>query len=731
MTEFKVFAAAPVYLEDLLEKEIIKYGGTILTRGAGGHLFSAGLKEIYEMILWSRISSRIMVLINEFSWAGVDDIYRESVSVQWDTLMEESATFACYATSAGSVSLPDRSASLKVKDGIADFWREKIGKRPDVDRHSPDISVHLHLKKDTASLYLDLSGGGLHRRGYRQEAAKAGLRENTADAILMRAGWPDIASSGGCLVDPMCGSGTLLIEAAFMAADLPPGLLRYEYGFFKWREHDPDIWESVFDSAESSLAEKISGLPPLMGFDSDRKALAAARENILAAGLDGYIHLEKRDISEFTITDKMKKSPGLIVTNPPYGQRLGDKGMLYSLYRKLGDIGRNSELKGWKMSVISDDETLLHATGLKTSTKNRIMNGPIKCSLYHYVLYGTSEEKNRDVSAKEKVRNVSMPALTQEAEQFLNRLKKNRKALGKWSRKGGVSCYRLYDADLPNFNFAVDFYEGKWVHLQEYSAPKGIDLERAEQRLKTAVQVIASLLEIPVTSIFTKQRSRQKGRDQYRTLQRAGERYLINEWDCRFWVNFTDYLDTGIFLDHRNIRKYLKEHAIKSRVLNLFCYTGTASVMAAAGGASSVTSVDTSSTYLKWAEDNFMLNKIPVEKHRFIREDVKKWLNSSREIFDLIFMDPPTFSNSKSRRDILQIQEDHDSLIRKAMNCLKPGGLLIFSNNYKRFVLDETLQDHYRITEETTWSESEDFKRKGASHRCWFFRHNSDGESMF
>ena len=459
-----------------------------------------------------------------------------------------------------------------------------------------------------------------------------------------------------------------------------------------------------------------------------KKAIASARENVIAAGLDKHIHLERRDISEFVLTEKMKNAPGLIVTNPPYGQRLGDKGMLYSLYRKLGDIGKNSDLNGWKMSIISDDETLLHATGLKTSTKNRIMNGPIKCSLYHYKLFGSPEGKEGGVHAKEKSRAaVSLPPLTPEAEQFLNRLKKNRKSLGKWSRKAAVSCYRIYDADLPNFNFAVDFYEGKWVHLQEYAAPKGIDPERAEQRLKSAVQIIAHLLEIPVSSVFTKQRRRQKGRDQYRTLQRAGERYLINEWDCRFWVNFTDYLDTGIFLDHRNIRKYLKDHAFKSRVLNLFCYTGTASVMAAAGEAASVCSVDTSATYLKWAKDNFMLNKIPLDKHRFIKEDVKKWLRECKEEFDMIFMDPPTFSNSKSRRDILQIQEDHDQLIRQAMNCLAQGGLLIFSNNYKRFTLNDSLTQDFSITEETSWTESEDFKRKGAAHRCWFLRHHNAG----
>ncbi len=513
MTEYKVFAASPLYLEDLLEEEILRYGGRDLVRGAGGHLFSAGLKEIYELILWSRIASRIMILLKEFEWHELADIHQASLSFPWDTIMEGDSSFACSATTVGKAGFSEKSASLRIKDGIADYWRNSTGSRPDVDKDHPDLRIHLHLKNQTGVLYLDLSGGGLHRRGYRKEAARAGLRENTADAILLRAGWPEIASKGGALVDPMCGSGTLLVEGAYMAAGLPPGLLRYEYGFFKWLGHDPDLWETVFDKAEEFRDEKLKHLPPLIGFDLDRKTLGAARENVINAGLEKYIHLERRDIKDFTVTEKMKNAPGLIVTNPPYGQRLGDKSMLYSLYRTIGDLGKTNDLAGWKMSVISDDETLLRSTGLKASGKNRIMNGPIKCSLYHYDLFGLAPEVDRTaIKEEKKIKRIPLPEMTQEAEQFYNRLKKNRKILGKWSRKEGISCYRLYDADLPNFNFAVDLYEGKWVHLQEYAPPKGVDLARAAQRLDSAVTIIAHLMEIPVTSVFIKTAAQAKGR---------------------------------------------------------------------------------------------------------------------------------------------------------------------------------------------------------------------------
>lgn len=721
MMKLKIFATCPVFLEDLLEEEILRSGGEILKRNPGGHLFECSLKQMYHFILWSRIASRVLLYLGEFVCESIDDVYKAAHEFSWEDLMGCENTISCACTVSSRVKIPPKSAALKTKDGIADYWREKTGERPNVSRDNPDISVTMHIQDGGGTLYLDLSGEGLHKRGYRLDAAKAGLKENTAAAILYRAGWPRVAAAGGGLIDPMCGSGTLLIEAAFMAADLPPNILRIGYGFFHWSGHDPDLWESTFDEAESLWEERKKNLPLLVGYDHDKEALAAALENIRRAGLEGHIHLEKKELGDFTVTERMKKVPGLIVTNPPYGQRLGDKGALYSLYRTLGDLGRNPDLKDWHLSVISDDEGLLRSIGLKSSRKNKVMNGPIRCSLFHFDLFGipVSMGEVKDVKVQSP-REIDREKLSPEAEQFLNRVKKNMKQLRKWRKKEEISCYRLYDADLPNFNFAVDSYEDKWIHMQEYAASAGIDERKAKQRIQQAIYILSSLMGIPESSVFTKQRRRQKGKSQYTTLKRAGERYLINESGCRFWVNFTDYLDTGIFLDHRNVRNYLRQNAKDKKVLNLFCYTATASVMAAAGGARQVTSIDTSATYLKWGQDNFLLNKIRPENHRFLKSDVQRWLGQSKEKFDLIFMDPPTFSNSKSRMDIMEIQEDHLDLIQKAMNCLNPGGTLIFSNNFKKFVLHESLAEKYKVEEVSSWTQSPDFVRKGASHRCWF-----------
>ena len=724
MMKFKIFATCPVYLEDLLEEEILQAGGSILKRSPGGHLAECSLEELYSLLLWSRTASRVLLHLQDFECRNQEDVYHASRSCGWDKVMLCSNTIACSCTVSGKATIPPKSASLKSKDGLVDYWRDKTGARPNVQREKPDIAVHVHIHNEEGTLYLDLAGDGLHKRGYRLDAAKAALRENTASAILSRAGWPRIAGAGGALIDPMCGSGTLLIEAAYMAAGVAPRMHRSEYGFFHWLSHDPDIWESVFDKAEEKWRDGMASLPQIVGYDNDRNAIAAALQNIKRAGLEGLIHLEKKELEDFRLTEKMKSCPGLLVTNPPYGQRIGEKGMLHSLYRTLGDLARNPDLKDWHMSVISDDEGLLRSIGLKADRKNRIMNGPIKCSLFHYSLFGSLSQKTEERTPLVSVRPAPVAELlSPEAEQFQNRLKKNLKQFKKWKKKEGVSCYRLYDADLPNFNFAVDVYEDKWVHMQEYAAPSGIDEERAKKRIKQAVAILSSLLNLSQNAVYIKQRRRQRGKSQYGSSNRAGDRYLINEGPCRFWVNFSDYLDTGIFLDHRKIRQYIHDHAEGQKVLNLYCYTGTASVMAAAGGASRVDSVDTSATYLTWARDNFLLNKISPDDHRFIKEDVQHWLGVCKETFDLIFMDPPTFSNSKSRQNVMQVQEDHSDMIQKAMKCLNKEGLLIFSNNYKQFEMDPGLVQRYSVTEESSWTGSPDFARKGASHRCWFISH--------
>ena len=274
---------------------------------------------------------------------------------------------------------------------------------------------------------------------------------------------------------------------------------------------------------------------------------------------------------------------------------------------------------------------------------------------------------------------------------FENRLLKVYKHKSKLARRQEVTCYRVYDHDMPEFPFSIELYEDK-VYLAEYLRRHGMTDEEHEVWLDQCIALIARLLEVPEEKIYVRQRKRMSnsGQDQYEKIGVEKDFFTAEEAGLKFKVNLTDYLDTGLFLDHRITRKMVQEQCKDKRVLNLFCYTGSFSVYAAAGGAQSVTSVDLSKTYLSWGEDNFALNELnkPGVYH-FIHADVKQYLKTLQPgQFDLVVMDPPTFSNSKRMKDFLDIQRDHVELINDVMHALTPGGLLYFSTNFTRFELE-------------------------------------------
>ncbi len=733
MTTMNLFAACPRYLEDLLEQEILEAGGSPVGKSSGGVTLKASLEQLYGICLNSRIASHLYLELFSFEFDRdqaetlPDEIYRRAHQFDWASVMDGNASFACRSTVKGRMKLSEKWAALRLKDGLADYWRDKTGERPDVDKNEPDLRFSIHADaRGRATVYLDLSGSSLSDRGYRLDSSRAGLRENSAAAILLRSGWKEKSGEGCFLLDPLCGSGTILVEGAMIAADLPCNLKRSRYGFTAWKGHDPDLWEDVFDRAEAQWNTNIDKIPLILGFDRDKKAVAAAMDNIRRAGLEGRIHVEKRELADFMVTDAMSRaSGGCIVSNPPYGVRIGDKASLHSLYRGLGDLAGDPVFSGGRLTLISDDKALLKSVGLRSSRENRMMNGPISCFLTHYELFRHDGEHSEKKAGKKELSGLDLSSLSEEGQQLHNRLRKRKKHLSKFMKREGISCYRLYDADLPNFNFALDVYENRWAHVQEYKAPSTIDQGKAEKRLGEARTVIRDVLGIQDSAIFMKQRRKQKGKDQYENLSRRGERFLVSEWGQRIWVNFTDYLDTGIFLDHRKIRRYILENSSGKKVLNLFSYTCTASLMAAAGGASRVVSVDSSRAYLSWGEDNFRLNKLLSDSHVFEKKDSFEYLKTSRESFDLIFLDPPTFSNSKSRRNSFDIQSDHAGLIRLAMKHLNPGGLLIFSNNYTRFEIDREIEGQFEVREQSSWTGSEDFHRKKSGHRCWFITDRS------
>jgi len=708
--------------------------------GRAGASFVGTLEDAYRACLWSRLANRVLLKLANFPAATPAALYEGVAAIDWAEHMSPEASLAVDFAASRSQITHTQYGAQKAKDAIVDQFRELCGVRPSVRLDRPDIRVNVYLDKDVASVGLDLSGESLHKRGYRLEGGAAPLKENLAAAILLRAGWPQVAQAGGELVDPMCGSGTLLIEAAWIAADIAPGLMRDFFGFQGWKNHRADIWADLVEEAKVRRKAGLQHLPTITGYDLDPHAVHAALDNVERAGLHGLIHVEKRTAAE---ARPRREVPGLLVVNPPYGERLGEASELVGLYTELGGLLRK-HFQGWKASVFTGNPDLAFKLGIRARKFYKLYNGALECKLFNFEVEpgrffiphedesGLSEEARKVRHLMRRALGLAKKAETGAgAEMFANRLRKNLRNLGRWAKQNNVSCYRLYDADLPEYAVAVDLYQGEqtWLHVQEYEAPASIDPEKAEARLVEALSVMPQVLGIPAEQVFLKIRRKQKGSAQYEKQAEAGRFHAVEEGGCRFWVNFEDYLDTGLFLDHRPTRLMIQRLAKGKHFLNLFAYTGTATVHAAVGGASSTTTVDMSRTYLDWARRNLELNGIKGYRHELIQADCLAWLDEEagrgRSQFDLIFLDPPTFSNSKRMGDVFDMQQDHADLLRKTASLLNPDGLLIFSTNFRRFKLDAGILQDFAVEDVSAKTIPNDFERNPRIHYCWTIKRRS------
>jgi 23S rRNA (guanine2445-N2)-methyltransferase / 23S rRNA (guanine2069-N7)-methyltransferase len=384
-----------------------------------------------------------------------------------------------------------------------------------------------------------------------------------------------------------------------------------------------------------------------------------------------------------------------------------------------------SDFPGWRTAVITDDASLGKFTGLTIFETAPFDNGPIPCEVLYYraskPVQSVQPIKNKSTEEDDIIKPDEHMEVSENAHMFANRLKKNVSHLAKWARKNDVHAYRVYDADLPDYAMAIDLY-GDQVHVQEYAPPKQIDPEKAVTRLKEALYLIPQVLNLPASAVTLKVRQRQRGNEQYRVHGQQNQRFEIQENGLRFWVNLEDYLDTGLFLDHRDVRRHIMETARGKSVLNLFAYTGTATVYAAAGGAKETTTVDMSNTYLAWAQDNMRLNGFEGEQHQFVRADCLKWLEEAKEDktrYDLIFLDPPTFSNSSKMDISFDIQRDHVQLLEQVLALLTKGGKLIFSTNARQFKLDEQIKSAYSVNDITNSTMPKDYDRNKKIHVCY------------
>ena len=708
----QLFATTARGFEELLKSELTELGAQDAKVAQGGVHYWADDETLYRTLLWSRLSSRILLPIVQAKVFSDLDLYSAVVGVNWLDYFDEKVHFFVDFNGTNQEIRHTQFGAMRVKDGIVDYFERYGRARPNVDKEQPDIRIHAYLNRDDVVLSLDLSGDALHMRGYREDTGKAPLRETLAAAIVLRSGW----QKGTPLVDPMCGSGTLLIEAAQMEAQIAPQLYRPHWGFDFWLGHNQVAWEKVKEEALAlAEAEKQRENPPhFYGFDLDHRVLQKAKQNAKNGGVAHLMQWQQGDVA--AIKNPSPNVAGTVICNPPYGERLGTTPVLIALYSVFGQRLKQ-QFAGWNASIFSGEPSLLDCLRLRSHRQFKAKNGPLDCVQKNYQIAERAEQSAVE-NAVEFDRTSSVSS--EVAVDFANRLQKNIKKIEKWAKQLGLDAYRLYDADLPEYNLAVDRYADHIV-VQEDAAPKNIDENKARQRLLDAVNATLQVTGIETNKLILKVRQKQKGTNQYEKLANKGEYFYVNEYGAKLWVNLTDYLDTGLFLDHRLTRKMLGEMAQGKDFLNLFAYTGSATVHAALGKAKSTTTVDMSNTYLNWAEQNLLLNDIEGKQHKLIQADCLQWLEKCDRQFDLIFVDPPTFSNSKRMEDSWDVQRDHIKLMTNLKRILRPNGTIVFSNNKRGFKMDFAKLEELGLSavEISHKTLPLDFERNKQIHNCW------------
>lgn len=812
------FATCPFGFESVVADELKGMGIHRVRPLNGGVSFKGKPVDAYRACLWSRAASRVMLVVDRVDAKDADELYASVRAIPWEKHMSPQKTMAVFARGTSDTLRNTAFIGQKVKDAVCDRLRSIHGERPNVDPDDPDLGIWVNLHGARATINIDFAGGSLHRRGYRENGIQvtAPLKEALAAGMLLKGRWDKRAGSVGAFVDPMCGSGTLVIEAAMIAADRAPGLLREKWGFEAWLAYKPEEFYELIDEADERFEAGLSAQQPLfVGADIDARCVEIAQASANRAGLSSLVHFVQADCRELGKTLEQAgvsfDKPGFVAVNPPYGIRLAKdnlRAVIESLREGIGVLPSD-----WQMLAITPDPDFDVLMAMDATEKSTVFNGRIESTVRLYDL-GSSRLETLDfidLAGNEQ----RIPVSSGHAEQFAARLRKMAKQRRKWAEREGVYAYRVYDADLPDYAVAIDLVMGmriqdpveeqraydarrnsssksrpagkgerrapfeceragkdrdarsgadsswrqgdrskddgkgagkqkrSFVHVRsisaetvqsfmkpylvisEYQAPRDIDPVKAGRRLDDAIKVASVMFGVPEERIATRVRKQEKGGSQYSSNERKGMHLLTVEGGHVFELNLTGYLDTGLFLDHRPVRSLIEKRASGKRFGNLFAYTGSASVYAAAGGAKSTATVDLSPTYLEWARRNMQRNGFRDKAYRFSKADTLDWLDGEKEKgsqFDLVFVDPPTFSNSKAMGNrTWDIQRDHIAMLKKVACVLAPEGTVLFSGNLRSFKLDQEGLKQLGLKAKDITAESipEDFGRNRKIHFCY------------
>lgn len=700
-------ATAAFGLEAVVVRELEQLGYASRVARPGRIEFVGDFSAICRANLWLRSADRVLVQLAKFSCSDFDTLFETTKSVGWEEWIAVDAAFLVRGRSRKSQLASVPAVQRSVKKAIVERLSAQY-RTTNLPETGPAVPVEVALLNDEATLSVDTSGDGLHKRGYRTLVGPAQLRETLAAGLVQLSFW----RPGKPLIDPFCGTGTLAIEAVLLGRNLAPGRRR-EFAAEHWPNSPRDAWQRAREEA-GDLA-----LPPLeerpIGTDIDTEALKLARFHAEQAGVADDIHFQQRAFADL----QSPRQYGCTIMNPPYGLRIGEESEVAELYRTLPEVLRR--LKTWSHFILSARGDLEQLVGQPANRRRKLYNGQIACTYYQFV--GPKPLKPNEYTSD---KSEPMPAFggllgesTRQAEEFANRLRKRARHLRRWPAKRGITCYRLYERDIPEVPLVVDRYEDA-LHIAEFERPHERTGAQHADWLDLMVRTAGEVLEVPQEMIFLKYRQRQRGANQYTRVAEVGVTKIVQEGGLKFLINLSDYLDTGLFLDHRITRGMVRREAAGKRFLNLFACTGAFSVYAAAGGAAQTTSVDLSATYLDWAQENLRLNGFGGSEHRLVRDDIGEFLGALNpgEMFDLAVVDPPTFSNSKRIDFDWDIQRDHAGMLSRLAKHITPGGVVYFSTNSRRFKLDEPALKGLATRDITAKTIPEDFRNERI-HRCW------------
>ena len=708
-TPLELVATAAFGLEAVVVRELGDLGYTAQVMRPGRIRFEADASAICRSNLWLRSADRVLLQLAKFEALDFDALFDTVREIPWESWIAPTAAIPVRGKAVKSQLSSVPACQRTVKKAIVERLTSDQGWANLPETGHP-VPVEVNIFNDEATISIDTSGQGLHRRGYRTLVGPAQIRETLAAGLVQLSFWnPDRP-----LIDPFCGTGTLAIEAALLGRRIAPGTLR-QFAAEHWPAMTASQWETARQEARDlalpSIPERI------IATDTDSESLQLARYHAEQASVAGDIHFQQQNFLNLS----SQRQYGCLICNPPYGERLGDDKEITALYQSIPKVLR--KLKTWSHFMLSARDDLENLVGQQADRRRKLYNGRIACTYYQF--FGprpprpANENRVKPPACSEQAFGGLHPEAERQATEFANRLRKRARHLRRWPSRQGITCFRLYERDIPEIPLVVDLYE-EALHIAEFERPHERTAAEHADWLDQMVQTAAHTLQIPREFVFVKHRAPQRGHSQYNRLGDEQTTRVVQEGGLKFQVNLSDYLDTGLFLDHRITRSLVRKEAQGTNFLNLFAYTGTFSVYAAAGGATQTTSVDLSPTYLSWASENLRLNDFKGKEHRQIQSDVMRYLGtlSPDRLFDLVVVDPPTYSNSKKLNADWDIQRDYVTLLKRVLLHTAEGGVIFFSTNSRRFKLDEDNFHGVVIRNITRQTIPEDFRNRRI-HQCW------------